>query len=66
MAQAQVGWNSLFSTSGKPFPWERGAFLGRRGWVYGPGTPGTVAVELSSIRDRIAYEKLPKGAWEAR
>ena len=27
MAQAQVGWNSLFSTSGKPFPWESGASL---------------------------------------
>ena len=31
LAQAQVGWNSLFSTSGKPFPWGSRVFLGLMG-----------------------------------
>ena len=34
--------------------------------AYGPGALGTVAAELWSAVDRIAYQKLPKGAWEAR
>ena len=56
MAQAQVGWNSLFSTSRKPFPCKSGAASSWNDAGGGPGALGTVAVELGSIVDRFAYK----------
>ena len=60
MAQAKGCWNSLFSTSRKPFPCKSGAASSWNDAGGGPGALGTVAVELGSIVDRIAYQKAAK------
>ena len=55
-----------FRLVGNRFPRKAWCFWVVMVRAYGPGTLGIVAVELSSIVDRIAYEKLPKCACAAR